>query len=162
MNFLKNLCLLRPGGKKQPDQVCPKAFHSGWLLSVAIRRKKEMHHPENKPPYPRVVVCMPRFDETASRFELSTFCLEALCDRDAWNHLQEHCAKGLDHPIYGRADFVGRVCETANPALCLDPDWEPPRHVNILGWGEKSSHLSHAQVIIAACQSHLNPQFTSG
>lgn len=161
MNFFKNLCLLQTVGGKQPDQICPEAFHLGWLLSVAIRRKKDMHHPADKqPPYPKVVACMPRLEASTSRLELSTFCIEAMCDRDAWHHLGEHCASGLTHPIYGRADFVGKVCETAVPALSPDPDWDPPRHVNILGWGEKSCHLSQAQVIVAASKSHLNPQFS--
>jgi hypothetical protein len=161
MNFLKSLFSWQTVGGNQPERKCAEDFRAEWLLSIALRRKKDMQHPENKPPYPKVVVFMPRFIERHQRFELSSFCIEAMGEDDAWNHLGEHCTKGLVRPLYGRADFVGRVCETATPALSLNPDWDPPRHVNILGWGEKSSHLSQAQVIVAAAQSHLNPQFSS-
>jgi hypothetical protein len=39
-----------------------------------------MHHPENQPPYPKVVVFMPRFIESNRRFELSSFCIEVMCE----------------------------------------------------------------------------------
>jgi hypothetical protein len=161
MNFLKSLLLWRPVGGNQSDQICSEAFHSEWLLSVAIRRKNKMHHPENQPPYPKVVVFMPRFIEATGVLSCPPFCIEVTCEHDAWNHICKHCGKGLTHPIYGRGDFVGSVCHRVTPALSLDPDWNPPRHVNILGWGQKCSHLSQAQVIRAASRSHLNPQFSS-
>ena len=161
MNFLRSLLSWRLVGGNQSDQICSEAFRSEWLLSVAIRRKNDMYRPENQPPYPKVVVFMPRLIESTRRFELSSFCIEAMCEHDVWNHLGKHCGRGLTHPIYGRGDFVGSVCVNATPVLPLDPDWNPPRHVNILGWGQKCSHLSQAQVIRAASRSHLNPQFSS-
>jgi hypothetical protein len=161
MNFLKSLLPWRPVGGSQSDQICSEVFQSKWLLSAAIRRKNDVRHPENQPPYAKVVVFIPRLIEYNRRLELSSFCIEAMCEDDAWNHLGQHCGKGLTHPIYGRADFAGSVCASATPALSLDPDWTPPRHVNILGWeGQKCSQLSQAQVIRAASRSHLNPKFS--
>src|ERR1700730_3451989 len=123
MNFLKSLLSWQPVGGNQNDRICSEAFQSKWILSVAIRRKNNVHYPDNQPPFPKVVVVMPRFIESRQRFELSSFCIEAMCEDDAWNHLGEHCGKGLTHPIYGRADFAGSVCASATPALSLDPDW---------------------------------------
>jgi len=161
MSFLKSLLSWRPVGGNQSDQICSEAFQSEWHLSVAIRRKNEMKHPENQPPYSKVVVFMPRFVDRTQHFELSSFCIEAMCEDDAWNHLGKHCGKGLTHPIYGRGDFVGSVCVNATPVLSLDPNWNPPRHVNILGWSdERCFQLSQAQVIRAASRSNLNPQFS--
>ena len=161
-NFLKSLLSWRPIGGNQPERICAKDFQAAWLLSIALRRRTDMRHPENGPPYPKVGVFLPRFIEGQQRFELSSFCIEAMSEAEAWNHLGNHCTQGLGRPLYGRADFVGRVCETTTPALSLHPDWDPSRHVNILGWGgEKSSRLSQALVIVAAAQSHLNPQFVS-
>lgn len=161
MNFLKSLLSWRHVGGNQSNQICSETFQSEWLLSAAIRRKKNMHHPANQPPYAKVVAFMPRFIDSTQRFELSSFCIETMCEDHTWNHLGEHCGNDLAHPIYGRADFVGSVCIRATPALLLDPDWIPPRHVNILGWdGQRCSQLSQAQVIRAASRSYLNPQFS--
>ena len=121
MNFLQNLFSWQPVGGNQPDRICAEDFQAEWLLSVALRQKKNMHHPENKPPYAKVGVFLPRFIESNQRFELSSFCIEAMGENDVWSHLGEHCTKGLVHPLYGRADFVGRICETATPALSLHP-----------------------------------------
>ena len=63
-----------------------------------------------------------------NRLELSSFCIDELSDLDIWVLLDQH----LDKPAIGRAD-LGTVV-FADVGLNHVPDWDPERHINILGW----------------------------
>lgn len=49
--------------------------------------------------------------------------------------------------IHGHADI--HVADVSEVGLNFDPDNKPPRHANVTGWPEKSSHKFYAQKLAA-------------
>lgn len=78
----------------------------------------------------------------AGRLELSSFCVDEMDDQEVWVLLDSH----LDKPAIGRAQLG--VARVAGEGLEPHPDWDPERHVNILGWpAEEERQASLAQML---------------
>lgn len=80
---------------------------------------------------------------------LSVFRINDLSEDEIW----ELCER---LPKYGRGDFLSS--RVSSIGLRAEPDNDPPRHVNIVGWPpEKSAQKSLAQKLAAEATLRLNP-----
>jgi hypothetical protein len=57
--------------------------------------------------------------------------MDGLTEAGRWEVLDRHSNKP---PIPARSEFTRVSLSEASTELYFDPDWEPERHVNILGW----------------------------
>ena len=72
------------------------------------------------------------------RLELSSFCVDGLDDEQRWQLLD--APNGSPPiPVVGRAEILPSVF--AEAGLHLDDDWDPERHVNVLGWPEQVDQM---------------------
>lgn len=100
----------------------------------------ELRKLQGKPPKIRTRQFRPRLE--GGRWELSTFCMDGLPEQERWLLLEAH----VRPQVVARAE-VGPV-HVESAQLLLDPDWNPERHVNIVGWpDEEDAQLSRAQVL---------------
>lgn len=60
------------------------------------------------------------------------YCLDGLAEAQTWQLLDQHLATATRPHIPARADFVVRSIREVG--LAVDPNWDPPRHVSIVGW----------------------------
>jgi hypothetical protein len=58
---------------------------------------------------------------------LSTFCVDQLEEEQRWELLRKHV-----NPIFGRTELPKQ--KFIKEGLTPIPDWQPDRHVNIVGW----------------------------
>jgi hypothetical protein len=80
--------------------------------------------------------------EANGRWERSSFCMDGLGESAKWNILDRHS----DKPVVARSDLLKAVVSDAQ--LSLDPDWDPERHVNIVGWADdRAAQKSAAQLL---------------
>lgn len=80
----------------------------------------------NSTPVARVRVFMPRLEESGQH-ELSSYCVDGLPEEDRWELLAPHVS-----PLLARVELPTDAIRHAG--LTVDPDWDPERHVNIVGW----------------------------
>ena len=78
-----------------------------------------------------------------SDLQLSVFCTTAVPDHDLWRLGDEFVAKPRGVTVYGTGDITVRA--VADAALSCDPNNDPPRHVNLIGWPKDDA----AQLMIA-------------
>jgi hypothetical protein len=98
----------------------------------------------NSAPEAKVRVFMPRPHEGV--FELSSYALDDLDEPQIWELLDRHLNKGA----LARVELTPAHVLSAD--LQVDPNWDPERHVNIVGWpSEEHEQKSRAQVL-HACQ----------
>lgn len=97
---------------------------------------------------PKKKALMPR--KINGRFELSTYCIDALHPDAIWALLQSAFGRGIP----ARSDFK---CEDIRKIpLETDPNWVPERHVDILGWPlDEDGQASRAQALVAIANGHL-------
>lgn len=78
---------------------------------------------------------------------MSTFCIDNLSDSEAVALIEGATRKQHAHAVI-KADAIRDI------GLQIDPDWQPERHVNIVGWGDdpNAEHviMAHAQRIAHA------------
>lgn len=82
------------------------------------------------------------------RLELSTFCLDGLDESARWQLLDEHSNKS---PIPGRAELS--VDDISSAELDIDADWDPERHVNVIGWPKEEERQRSCQQVLLASQA---------
>ncbi len=68
---------------------------------------------------------------------LSVFQIKGLDEGDIWKMGETYVAKPSKKTLYGRGDVT--VSAVHQRALDLDPDNEPLRHADIIGWPEEKS-----------------------
>jgi len=100
--------------------------------------------------------------QRAQRWELSTFSIEGLAPGESWPFLTQ--AIGAMKPLAGktlfRCDRDRNVIDA--PPLKIDDNWEPPRHVDMIGWPEaEDAHLSIAQSLSDIGRIEFSPDFAS-
>jgi hypothetical protein len=79
----------------------------------------------------------------------SVFRVRDLSEEQIWNIGEDHVAEPRGKVLYGRADL--NVNDVTSQGLKLDPDNNPPRHANIVGWPpEKDRQLLLAQELAHA------------
>jgi len=68
--------------------------------------------------------------------KLSVFRIDGLGLKEIWETGQKHVIENMPTPktLYGLADI--KVSKVQERYLTVDPDNEPPRHANIIGWPE--------------------------
>lgn len=86
-----------------------------------LKSKVDMRIPEAK-----ARVFMPRPEESG-RLALSTFCVDGLGDMERWILLDLHVK-----PLLARVETSAQSFRDAG--LIVDPDNDPERHVNVVGW----------------------------
>ena len=72
----------------------------------------------------------------AGRLELSTFCIQDLAEGEKWSFLDK-MIKAPDDKVPARVDID--VSFIRSLLLDIDENWIPPRHVDIIGWGEQDN-----------------------
>lgn len=80
----------------------------------------------NKVPLARARVFEPDLEN--GRYELSTFCVDELNEDERWELLGLH----VRPQVVARAELT--TAAIRNAGLTPDPDWDPERHVNVIGW----------------------------
>lgn len=90
---------------------------------------------------------MPRWIEGTGRFELSTFDIEAMPKQTVFEIAQDvESARGRTCRGWAVLEVGGYLAA----GLEVDPDDDPPRHVNVLGWPpEKERQKLVAQRVVA-------------
>lgn len=83
----------------------------------------------------------------ADRYELSSYCMDGLSEAARWELLDLHSDKP---PIRARAEF--NIFVILEAGLTTEIDWEPPRHVNIVGWPNEEERRKSAQQVLVARQ----------
>jgi hypothetical protein len=97
------------------------------------------------------------FMPTSNR-EVSVFRILGLADSEIWQMGDLQVARKRGKPLLGRADIL--VMAVIKNNLQIDPDNDPPRHANILGWPEQRSEQKLIALKIAAdSQLHLRKDF---
>lgn len=82
------------------------------------------------------------------RLELSSFCIDELQDPSIWELLDKH----LNKPAIGRSDLG--LEGVSGVGLQADPDWDPERHVNLLGWPPEEEHQTAIAQKLYGIQSY--------
>jgi hypothetical protein len=96
----------------------------------------------------------PKKHKLTGRLEKSSSCLEELDEAMKWETLQ----RGSIRPVLGRAELAADHVREVE-GLCLEADWEPERHVNILGWDDDHGSLAtRAQALYVRHRFVLKPQ----
>ena len=90
---------------------------------------------------------MPRLHE--GRLELSTFCVEDMPEADAWALLDTHAPK----PVLGRGEFLR--LDARQLGLLVEPNWEPPRHVNLVQWPDEYERQKDIAQALHARQRYI-------
>jgi len=80
--------------------------------------------------------------------ELSTFSVDGLSDEARWTLLDAQLTKA---PIPARSELRKEAFAAAE--LQQHPDWEPERHVNIIGWPASEDAIDSAAQVLYAHQS---------
>lgn len=94
-----------------------------------------------KPPRIKTKHLKPR-QAQSGRWELSSFCMDGLAEEERWSLLAQH----VRPEVVARAELLPSDVHDAK--LGLDVDWDPERHVNIVGWPElEVEQVSVAQVL---------------
>ena len=76
---------------------------------------------------------IPRENPGTGIFQTSVFQIQGLSEDEVWSLGEQHVLKNRpDRRVHGRADVT--VQEVLGVGLYLDPDNDPPRHANIVGW----------------------------
>lgn len=76
------------------------------------------------------------------RWELSTFSMDGLDSFARWNVLDSNSSRAT----VGRSELTCSSIEEIG--LSVDPNWEPERHVNVVGWPDaEDARLSLAQAL---------------
>ena len=96
------------------------------------------------PDRPRVQAFQVDVNESTERLELSTFCMDGLEEEDRWTLLRMHG----DRRVFGRTEFGPAIIQEFN--LTLDPDWDPERHVSVIGWPENET--MRQSLILKLCE----------
>lgn len=105
----------------------------------------------SSPPRAKLRVFAPRL-EASGQFELSTFCVDQLEEPERWVLLDAHS----DKPVVGRSELPRSVFVDVG----LEPvaDWDPERHVNVVGWpAAEEARVSIGQRLHAAQVFVLRP-----
>jgi hypothetical protein len=70
--------------------------------------------------------------------------MDEFTEDERWALLDQHCDRDQ---VVARSELAHAAVLEAN--LLLDPDWDPERHVNILGWKrDTAADKSSAQVLL--------------
>ena len=86
------------------------------------------------------------------RWELSTFSVDGLDDASKWGLMDLHS----DKPVVAKSELA--TSDVTVAGLLLAPDWDPERHVNLLGWPDtEDGRKSMAQVLHAKQRFVLRP-----
>lgn len=83
------------------------------------------------------------------RWELSTYCLDGLQGDGVWSLLDLHS----DRPVVGRSDLLSAAISEFG--LRVDPNWDPERHVNVIGWPAAEEERKSLSQALHAKQSFL-------
>ncbi len=95
-----------------------------------------------EPPRATAKIFRPRLFD--GRWEFSTYCHEELSEAEIWALLQQFS----ERKILGRAELRSHFI--VGEGLQLDPNWDPERHVDVVGWPqEKADHKSIIQSFVA-------------
>ena len=81
------------------------------------------------------------------RLELSSYCVDGLDDAGRWTLLDRHSNKP---PIPARTELDS--VHVYEAGLALDPNWDPERHVNVIGWPDQDDAQKSAAQLLHACQ----------
>jgi hypothetical protein len=95
-------------------------------------------------PHPTVKqrVFRAKLNPSSGRVELSTFCIDNLSDSEAVELIEGATRRQHAHAVIKTESIV-------EIGLQIDPDWQPERHVNIVGWAD-DPNAEH--VIMATAQ----------
>lgn len=115
------------------------AAESHELLGIGLNERGKY----NSKPEAKLRYFLPRLHE--GELELSTFALDGLEEEGVWALLDQHVG-GNGKRALARAEITPVHVREAE--LQVDPNWEPERHVNIVGWPpEEPEQRSRAQVL---------------
>jgi hypothetical protein len=145
--FLANLFRGGQRNHKEPVDLRPEDVTSESLLARSVFSRKH-YWKDPLRPKPAVYFDAP-YNQNAARFEVSTFCADQLSDQQAQSLLTRYAGN--------RANSIKAIAHVKVGALpecplSHDPNWTPPRHVDVVGWdGSREARLSQAQRLAANC-----------
>lgn len=80
--------------------------------------------------------------------DLSMFRIQNLTSREIWETGEEQVANPSGRTVHGRADI--KAMRITKCGIQINPDDDPPGHVNVIGWpSEKSKQKAIAQELSA-------------
>jgi hypothetical protein len=116
----------------------PESTRTAEVVGIGLNESGKY---SGKPPRAKIKTFKPSLYE--GRLELSTYSMDALQDPARWDLLDSHSNKP---PIPARCELG--AADVAEAELALELDWEPERHVNLIGWsGEEEKQASAAQAL---------------
>ena len=98
-------------------EVVARTINERGKYRVGIRGAPDTPHPRALQPYA---------NEATGRLELSTFCVDGL-DEPA-----KFALLALHGKVYGKTELAVALIEKFK--LGIDPNWNPEKHVDIIGW----------------------------
>lgn len=138
-----------------------KQFDISTVSFGLNEKNKYSTRPKEEKPRPKSRALMPRRYE--GRLELSTFCIEGMADQDAWMFLDKMLV-GDDTvepfpPIPARVDIEVQLIHECE--LDIDANWQPERHVDVIGWPfEEEAQKSITQVMSAKTLATTRPEWS--
>lgn len=94
------------------------------MVAVGVNETSKLN---KAPPALKAKHFRPRAEESG-RLALSTYCMDDLSDGQCWELLALH----VKPAVVARAELPTQVFRDSR--LEVDPDWDPERHVNVIGW----------------------------
>ena len=85
--------------------------------------------------------------------ETSVFRVADLSDTEIWDIGEREVAQKRQMSLLARGDI--NVSKVTALGLKVDPNNNPPRHANIIGWPEKSAQTAIAIELAGRAQLHL-------
>ena len=121
--------------------------------SVLARAVYSKSHYWKDPLRPKHMVFEPVFSASTSRFEMSAYCIDNLSDAEKWKLLIARTSTGRNSSLKAAAEVELRILDLIEPsALTCDANWQPERHVNVIGWeSSREGKLSQQQSLAVQC-----------
>ena len=131
------------------ESSIPEIVRDDESIVRYIFDSKHFHKPKN-------AVKPDAFLPHGNPLETSVFRVDGLIDEDIW-HIGSSIAQKRERSLKARANFEARAI--SGTPLRFDPNDDPPRHANIVGWPqEKSDQLQLALEIAEKATLQLAPQ----
>lgn len=102
------------------------------VVAVGVNESKKL----NKAPLSLKAKHFRPRPEGCGRMALSTYCVDDLDDAERWQLLELH----VKPAVVARAELFVKVIRDAQ--LTVDSDWDPDRHVNVIGWPESDEAIT--------------------
>ena len=113
-----------------PGEVLSRYIFSGDHYSISDRRVK-------------YTAFMPRSDDLRT----SVYRTSGLADHEVWR-IGESVGQTRHRDLHGRGDLI--ASDVIEQSLDIDPDNDPPRHADIIGWPQDKHKRQEIALLLAS------------